>query len=127
MKILLDTHVLLWLLSDDARLTAEMRESFLDLDNQLYLSIVSLWEMTIKVSLGKLELADKWLDVVQQELTFNNIHWLPIDVAHCTTLETLPFHHRDPFDRMLVAQAMTEKMAIMSNDARIKDYPLICI
>jgi len=127
MKILLDTHVLLWLLSDDARLTAAMRESFLDMDNQLFFSIVSLWEMTIKISLGKLELADNWLECLQQELSSNNIHWLPIDVAHCATLETLPFHHRDPFDRMLVAQAMTETMAIMSKDCRMRDYSLTCI
>jgi PIN domain nuclease of toxin-antitoxin system len=127
MKILLDTHVLLWLMTDDVRLTADMRKNFLDMENELFFSMASLWEMSIKLSLGKLVLATDWLKLLQDELTVNGIHWLPIDVAHCVALVNLPFHHRDPFDRMLIAQAMTENMAIMSSDSRIKDYAPACI
>lgn len=127
MKLLLDTHALLWLFSNDAHLSTTAREVFLDKDNTLHFSIVGLWELTIKVSLGKIRLAENWMPAILRETTLNQIGWLAIMPAHCTKLAELPFHHRDPFDRMLVAQALAENMALISRDENFVKYGVTCI
>ena len=123
MKLLLDTHAIIWFFTGDRRLGGQAREAFLDRDNKLYLSKASLWEMTIKISLGKLVLSEHWLASVEKEMLANGIQWLEIELDHCRTLADLPFHHRDPFDRLLISQAISESMSIISIDSQFSKYP----
>jgi PIN domain nuclease of toxin-antitoxin system len=127
MKMLLDTHALLWAISGDERLGPNARASFLNSENQLFFSIASLWEIGIKLSLGKLLLRERWLEIIRIEMKSNMIEWLSIEPTHCLVLSTLPFHHRDPFDRMLVAQAITESMHVASRDKRLAAYGINCV
>ncbi|MGB9440822.1 MAG: type II toxin-antitoxin system VapC family toxin, partial [Desulfobacterales bacterium] len=106
MKVLLDTHAFLWLISGDDRLSETAQKTFLNPGNILFFSAASLWEICIKMSLGKLSLKSGWLKTIEDEMKINAIQWLSIEMTHCVKLINLPFHHRDPFDRMLVAQAM---------------------
>ena len=122
MKILLDTHALLWLIDGDSRLSEEAKERFLDSGNALFFSAASLWEISIKLSLGKLELAQDWTRIIRGEMAANQIQWLPIEVNHCAELSRLPFLHRDPFDRILVAQSQLEKLPIVTRDPQIARY-----
>jgi PIN domain nuclease of toxin-antitoxin system len=124
MKLLLDTHALIWFISGDNRLGEQAKEAFLNSDNKLYFSKASLWEMTIKISLGKLVLSENWLAAIEKEMISNGIQWLEIEIDHCKTLADLPFHHRDPFDRLLISQAISETMAIISIDSQFSHYPL---
>lgn len=127
MNLLLDTHALLWLFSNDARLSNPAREAFLNKDNTLHFSIVGLWELTIKVSLGKIRLAENWMPSLLKEMKRNQVGWLAITSGHCAKLAELPFHHRDPFDRMLVAQALAENMALVSRNENFAKYGARCI
>lgn len=127
MKVLLDTHAFLWLISGDERLSETARNTYLDPDTSLFFSATSLWEICIKISLGKLSLKRGWLKAIQAELKGSAIQWLPIEIEHCARLTKLPFHHRDPFDRMLIAQALVEKMQLMSRDSRFSAYRIKCI
>jgi PIN domain nuclease of toxin-antitoxin system len=122
MKVLLDTHAFLWLISGDDRLSKTAKKTFLEPGNILFFSAASLWEICIKISLGKLSLKSGWLQTVQDEMKINAILWLSIEMPHCVELSHLPFHHRDPFDRMLVAQAMVEDMQLLSRDNRLSSY-----
>ncbi len=122
MKLLLDTHTLLWMLADTRRLSDAASAAIRDLENQLYASIASYWEIGIKVSLGKLELRDGWKDSVPQELSRNHVEWLPISVAHVNAVASLPWHHRDPFDRLLVAQALSDGLCLVSRDHEFGAY-----
>ena len=124
MRILIDTHAFLWLLTDDGRLSERAREVFLDTKNKIYLSAASLWEITIKLSLGKLKLKKAWMETIQTEMKRNLIIWLPIEMPHCEQVTKLPFHHRDPFDRMLIAQAMVEGMHVLTNDTDFSEYSI---
>lgn len=125
MKTLLDTHALLWLITDDKRLSPKAKETFLDQKNVLFFSVAGFWEICIKMSLGKLSLAPEWFKIIRDEMASNTIHWLPVDILHCAELTKLPFHHRDPFDRMLVAQTVVEKMQLLSRDSRLSDYGIV--
>lgn len=125
MKTLLDTHALLWLISGDERLSSRAKEVFSDRKNSLYFSAAGFWEICIKLSLGKLYLEPGWLEVIRDEMSTNGIHWLPVEMSHCVELTKLPFHHRDPFDRMLVAQAIVENMQLLSCDSRLSNYGII--
>ena len=103
------------------------RTHFLDRTHDVHLSVASLWEITIKVSLGKLKLAAGWYDTLTREMQVNSIHWLPIEPRHCLHLEHLLFHHRDPFDRMLIAQATIEDMALLTADRQMHAYAVKCL
>jgi PIN domain nuclease of toxin-antitoxin system len=127
MKLLLDTHVLLWAITGDRRLSENACHLFLDKQNDLYLSLASLWEICIKISLGKIQLVEDWFLVLRQEMSINAIRWLSIEANHCLLLQTLPFHHRDPFDRLLVAQALAEKMTLLSHDPQLSKYAVNCV
>ena len=122
MKILLDTHIFLWLLSGDGRLSGPAKTIFLNEENEIYFSVASLWEIGIKISLGRLKLADNWKEVIEDEMAVNLIKLLQISKRHCYKLVDLPFHHRDPFDRMLIAQAMVEELSILSCDGQFCAY-----
>jgi PIN domain nuclease of toxin-antitoxin system len=121
MKLLLDTHALLWWLADDARLEPQARELIEDPGNDVLVSVVSLWEMVVKVRVGKLE-ADirEVADIVPRE----GFVLLGISTAHLLTLATLPMHHRDPFDHLLLAQAIAEDATFISEDRNTSRYPV---
>ena len=124
MKLLLDTHALIWLIGGEKRLGEQAKKAFLNQNNSLFFSKASLWEMTIKISLGKLVLAERWLTVIEKEMISNGIQWLEIEIDHLKTLADLPLHHRDPFDRLLISQAISESMSIVSIDNQFSQYPL---
>ena len=122
MKVLLDTHAFLWIVTSDDRLSETAQRIFLDPQNSLFFSAASLWEISIKKSLGKISLKRGWLQTIQKEIDANAIEWLPIEMPHCVAVTELPFHHRDPFDRMLVAQAIVEDLQLLSRDIRLSAY-----
>ena len=124
MKVLLDTHAFLWLITDDDRLSENARQTFLNTENRLFFSAASLWEICIKKSLGKISLEDGWFQMIKEEMKINTIQWLSIEMIHCAEVTGLPFHHRDPFDRMLIAQAIVEEMKLLSRDSRLSDYAI---
>ncbi len=122
MRILLDTHVLIWLVEGDKNLSTVARSAIEDQDNSLYLSIASLWEITIKLSLGKLDLQLSVDEMVESFLIPGGIEILQIQTRHLSILRDLPLHHRDPFDRMIIAQAKSEKMTLVSADGLLDQY-----
>ncbi|MBI1745770.1 MAG: type II toxin-antitoxin system VapC family toxin [Acidobacteria bacterium] len=121
MKFLLDTHTFLWFVNDDPQLSVDAK-NLLESDVDLLLSLASLWEIAIKVSIGKLALPDSYDKFIPQQVALNDVQILPIGLAHLGSVATLPFHHRDPFDRLLIAQAMVEKVSIVSADAVFDRY-----
>jgi PIN domain nuclease of toxin-antitoxin system len=124
MRLLLDTHAFLWFIMGSPNLSARARALIEDTANESFLSVAGLWEMAIKVSLGKLTLSDPLDVLVPQQLGLNGIELLGIQVAHAAAVSTLPFHHRDPFDRLLIAQAIVEAMPVVSADAAFDAYPV---
>lgn len=127
MNLLLDTHALLWFLTDDRSLSAEARRACLDTKNKLAASPVSFWELAIKSSIGKIKLKENWCSAFKAELDENAVLWLPIAPEHCHQLERLPFIHRDPFDRMIVAQAKAEGMTLITSDSHLNKYGINCM
>ena len=103
MKVLLDTHAFLWSITGDDRISETARKTFLNPGNSLFFSAAGFWEICIKKSLGKLSLKRGWFKTIQEEMRINTIQWLPVEMQHCVELTKLPFHHRDHFDRMLIA------------------------
>ena len=122
MKVLLDTHAFLWLIQGDERVSREAEAIFLECDNELFFSAASYWEICIKQSLGKLGLTFGWQEILNTELAVNSVSWLDIKKAHCQGLLHLPQHHSDPFDRLLISQAVAENMVLLSADANIGKY-----
>lgn len=118
MNLLLDTHVLLWWVDDPAQLSEAARAAIRDGANVVYVSAAMAWEIVIKKTLGKLDAPDN-LDEVLRECRFTP---LPITVPHVLAVRSLAMHHRDPFDRMLVAQARTEEMTVVTRDAKVLQY-----
>lgn len=122
MSLLLDTHVVIWAMEENPRLSVEAITAFSDGSRACFVSVASLWEMAIKASLGKLILPASWSDELLHRLTANAIQLLPIAPAHCAGVELLPMHHRDPFDRMLIAQGVHEQLSIVSADTALDAY-----
>ena len=122
MNLLLDTHDLLWYLNGDPLLVPKAKALIQDPLNRKYVSMATCWETAIKVGLKKLNLGEPATTFLPRELPANNILLLNIELAHATFVETLPPHHKDPFDRLLVAQAIIEKMRIVSADAVFDQY-----
>ena len=123
MKLLLDTHTFLWFIDDSPQLSVHAK-SLLESDNDLLLSVASLWEIAIKYSLDKLKLPTAYEIFIPQQLTLNDVEVLPILLSHLAAVSALPRHHRDPFDRMLVAQAQVEGVAIVSVDPLLDAYSI---
>jgi len=121
-RFLLDTHAFLWAITDDPRLSETGSTVFLDRENQLLLSLASVWEMSIKASLGKLQLARPLRELISEQTVRLGVLLLPIELAHATAVQHLPFHHRDPFDRLLVAQARCEQLTLVSADQVLDRY-----
>lgn len=124
MRALLDTNSFLWFISGNDKLSEAAKVFISDFNNELILSTASLWEIAIKVSIGKLELLQPYGKLIPQQLEENDIDVLPIKLKHLTKLIELSFHHRDPFDRLIIAQALMEKIPIISADTIFKDYPV---
>lgn len=120
--MILDTNVFLWIISGDRRLSAAARRVFLDDDTTPLLSIASVWEMMIKTSVGKLTLPPKPGPFIQEQLRLNSRTLLDVTFEHCVMVASLPFHHRDPFDRLVIAQSLAERMAVLSSDRSWSDY-----
>ena len=121
-RYLLDTHAFLWWVNDSPELTATARLAIADARNECFLSLASCWEMAIKSSLGKLRLAKPVARFVSEHMAANGFTLLNIELSHTAKVEKLTFHHRDPFDRLLIAQALTEKLTIVSADSFFADY-----
>lgn len=119
MRLLLDTHALLWFCEGNAALTSAARSALEDRANERYVSHVSAWETAIKLALGKLTILVPYEDLFPGVLLPNGFVMLPSDLSHYRTLLQLPLHHRDPFDRLLVAQAKTEGLTLVSGDANL--------
>ena len=124
MKCLLDTHAFIWLITEDPKLSSTARKYILDGRTSLYLSSASIWEIVIKCSIGKLKLPGHPQTFIDKQLVANFIEELPITFKHAFHLQQLPGHHKDPFDRMLVAQAIFEKLSIITIDPIIAQYPV---
>jgi PIN domain nuclease of toxin-antitoxin system len=122
MKLLLDTHTFIWWDSEPARLSPQALALCQDRQNVLLLSVVSVWEMQIKLQLGKLRLALPLKEIIETQQQTNSIEILPVTLAHVLALENLPAYHKDPFDRLLVAQAMVEGAVLVSGDPNIAKY-----
>jgi PIN domain nuclease of toxin-antitoxin system len=122
MRLLLDTHVFLWWISDDERVSRRGRKLIADPDNEIFFSVASAWELAIKAGLGRLELPDNPDRFIPKQLAENAFQPLPIQLRHALKVHSLPDLHRDPFDRMLVAQALCEDLAILSADRKMADY-----
>ena len=122
MRLLLDTHAFLWWVNDSAELTRKARAAVSARDNDCYLSIASGWEMAIKVATGKLELPSDVEPFIERQLAANRIRQLPIELRHVARAGALPFHHRDPFDRLLAAQAIDEELSMVSAGPIFRKY-----
>lgn len=121
MKLLLDTHVCLWALSDPGKLVSEVADALVDPKNEVNVSAVSAWEIAIKQSLGKLALPGPAEDWLPMALAQTGIEWIPVTSADALRVRALPWFHRDPFDRLLIAQAMAG-YTLVSKDDRLKPY-----
>jgi PIN domain nuclease of toxin-antitoxin system len=123
MDILLDTHAAIWFFEDDKRLSKSAAEIIYNLENMIYISMASLWEIGIKVSTGKLEF-DGGIDCFIEAVYKNEFKMLEISPEHIKKVTELPFIHRDPFDRIMIAQSMVEGMTIMTVDENIVEYDI---
>ena len=122
MKLLLDTHAFVWWDSEPGQLSERVMELCQKQENTVLLSVVSVWEMHIKARLGKLTLAQPLAELVQNQQVTNRIEILPVELSHVLALEELPTHHKDPFDRLLIAQAVSEGAILLSKDLIFDQY-----
>ena len=127
MRLLLDTHVLLWWVEDAPQLSRQARILLGDDRNDCFVSLVSAWEMAIKAGTGKLNLAVSVQRYFQEQLPANDFRLLPITLEQVTRVETLPHHHRDPFDRLLIVQALQEGLSLVSIDLAFDRYGVTTI
>jgi PIN domain nuclease of toxin-antitoxin system len=121
-NLLLDTHALLWFLNGDSQLSSTAKALIEDPANRKLVSVATCWEIAIKVGLGKLDLGEPATTFLPRELATNHFDLLAIELAHATFVESLPPYHKDPFDRLLVAQSLIEKMSLVSADAIFDRY-----
>ena len=124
MRILLDTHAFLWWVVDSPKLSADARGIIANEQNEPIFSVVSAWEIAIKVGEGKLEMSDPPGKFVTEQISRNILEVMPIHLRHALGVHSLPDHHRDPFDRLLIAQAVAENVAILTADPVMTKYPV---
>ena len=124
MRVLIDTHIFIWYLQNSERLPGSITTLINNARNDILLSIASIWEMAIKQSTGKLNLGVPYTNFIEEQMGFNNIELLPIRLEHLEAVTNLPFHHRDPFDPMLISQAIVEDIVIVSVDNVFSLYPV---
>jgi len=118
---LLDTHTFIWFINGDKELSNKAKELIEANDSVNFISIASIWEIAIKISLGKLQLNTPF-EEINRQIEANGFHWLPITFEHTLQLSKLPFHHRDPFDRMIIAQCLVNRLSVISKDSNFKNY-----
>jgi PIN domain nuclease of toxin-antitoxin system len=121
MKVLIDTHTFLWFVAGSMELSKTANNLIKNEHNSVYISIASLWEISIKMAIGKLQITDSYETVIN-DVVENDISILPINFAHTVMQNKLPFHHRDPFDRIIVSQAIVENMNLISRDSAFDAY-----
>jgi PIN domain nuclease of toxin-antitoxin system len=122
MRLLLDTHTFLWFVTDDPQLSATAQALIVDPTNEIFVSPASYWEVAIKVSLGKYPLTVAFEQFFTQGIVGNDFSILPIEVRHAAILSSLPMHHKDRFDRMIIAQSMAEQISVVGVDAAFDAY-----
>ncbi len=124
MKLLLDTHTWLWFYLGDRQLSSTAKKAILDPANAKFVSPASYWELAIKISLAKYALAEPYEEFVQHAVIDNGFTVVPVESRHTAMLVSLPYHHKDPFDRLIVAQAVVENLQVVSADAILGNYPI---
>ena len=122
MKLLLDTHIFIWWADHPERLSPAALSAVEDEANELLLSVASVWEMQIKIQLGKLKLSVPLKELVKTQQETNDIAISPVALTHVLALDALPFHHKDPFDRLLIAQSIEEDLTLVSADSQFSAY-----
>ncbi len=122
MKLLLDTASFLWFVGNSPKLSRKAQQTIRDLNNEVYLSVASVWEIGIKLSIGKMSLTQPIKSFVISQLTMNRMKLLAIELDEIETISQMPLHHKDPFDRLLAAQSLVHRMPIISNDPKLDYY-----
>jgi PIN domain nuclease of toxin-antitoxin system len=122
MHLLIDTHVLIWWSKNSPRLGSQARKLIRSPENSIWVSAASIWEISIKASLGRLKLHESFAEVMSRDLERQGFRALPIGFRHALAVRDLPHHHADPFDRMLIAQAQCEELTLLTADRAIFDY-----
>ena len=122
MKLLLDTHIFIWWVDEPEKLSAAAISALEDEANELLLSVASVWEMQIKIQLGKLKLSLPLKELVKNQHETNDLTVSPVALTHVLALDALPFHHKDPFDRLLIAQSVKEELTIVTADSQFSAY-----
>ena len=125
MNLLLDTHTFIWASVTPDKLSDTVRNLLQDNANTIILSLASIWEMQIKVQRGKLTINRPLPELIASQQETNNLQLLPIEVPHIFALQNLPDYHRDPFDRIIISQAMVEGLPVLSKDATFDAYPIV--
>ena len=124
MRLLLDTHAFIWYTTDSSRLTTTGRSLIDNGDNDILLSTASVWEMAIKHSIGRLNFSMPFMEFIKQQIAVNRIEILEISFDHIEVVASLPLHHRDPFDRLIIAQSMAEQIPVLRVDAIFDAYAI---
>ena len=122
MRLLLDTHAFLWFILDDPKLSAKADALISDPNNDIHVSPASYWEIAIKISLKKYSLPEPYQVFMEREITANDFGILPIEPKHTAAVTDMPFYHRDPFDRLIIAQATVEGIGVVSGDSAFDSY-----
>ena len=124
MRLLLDTHAFLWYITNNPKLPQNAFDAIRDKSNEVYLSVVSVWEVLVKHQIGKLALPTPANDYLNERQAVHRIATLPLELAAVSRLTELPLHHRDPFDRMLICQALQHDLMIVTSDEQFRRYPV---
>ena len=124
MRVLVDTHTFLWALLKDHRLSTRAKQVLISGENELVFSLVSLWEIAVKMKIGKLNTVGSSVTYIRDEMAEYGMELLPIRYEHILQLERLPLHHSEPFDRLLIAQAVAESLPILTHDEKFPLYPV---
>jgi PIN domain nuclease of toxin-antitoxin system len=124
LKCLFDTHTLLWVINDDPHLSKKAKSIYLNDNHEIFISMATIWELSIKISLKKLEIPGDLSEFVSEHVYGNKIEILSIQLPHLYQLQNLSFHHRDPFDRLIISQAIFEHLPIISADSAMDRYPI---
>lgn len=122
MNLLIDTHIFIWLQISLGNISSQRLQMLKDPQNTLYLSLASIWEMQIKIQNKKFSFPKPLADIIEGQQIINNLQILPITAEHIYTLDNLPFHHKDPFDRLLIAQTITENLTLVTDDSHFPAY-----
>ncbi|MFL6207933.1 MAG: type II toxin-antitoxin system VapC family toxin [Pyrinomonadaceae bacterium] len=123
MKLLLDTHIFIWWADEPERLSSAALAALADGTNDLILSVVSIWELQLKIQLGKLKLSQPLIELVKSQQETNGLQVLSLELPHVLALDTLPPHHKDPFDRLLIAQSIVADLTLVTADDKLSAYP----